>query len=167
MKKSNESPGPKRNAGSHLGKVRDGARSVATRPAGGASKTPLDVAQPARIVGIGLSAGGLEAFWRLLASLPVDTGMAFVLVQNLEPNHDSILAELLAKATAMPVHEVREGMSAEPNHVYVVPANADLSLMDGLLHIVGRKAVGQGARAALSDPNREGLLQANPADYFP
>ena len=87
-------------------------------------------AAPASIVGIGASAGGLEAFRQFLASLPVDTGMAFVLVQHLEPTHDSILAELLAKATAMPVQEAREGMRAEPNHVYLIPANGDLSLMD-------------------------------------
>ena len=66
--------------------------------------------------------------------------MAFVLVQHLEPKHESILADLLAKATEMPVLAVREGMRAKPDHVYVIPANADLSLMDGLLHIVGRQA---------------------------
>jgi two-component system, chemotaxis family, CheB/CheR fusion protein len=92
------------------------------------------------IVGIGASAGGLEAFTQLLHALPTNTGMAFVLVQHLEPKHQSILADLLAKATEMPVREVREGMRAEPNHVYVIPANADLSLMDGLLHIAGRQA---------------------------
>ena len=86
------------------------------------------------------SAGGLEAFTQLLRALPPDTGMAFVLVQHLEPSHESMLTKLLARATAMPVHEVREGMRIEPNHVYVIPANADLSLMDGLLHVVGRRA---------------------------
>ncbi len=98
------------------------------------------VAQPPPIAGIGASAGGLEAFTQLLRALPADTGMAFVLVQHLEPKHESMLTKLLARATRMPVHEVREGMRAEPNHVYVIPANADLSLMDGLLHIVGRRA---------------------------
>jgi two-component system CheB/CheR fusion protein len=92
------------------------------------------------IVGIGASAGGLEAFTQLLHALPANTGMAYVLVQHLEPRHESMLTKLLAPATAMPVHEVREGMRIEPNHVYVIPANADLSLMDGLLHIVGRRA---------------------------
>ncbi|HLI63366.1 MAG TPA: chemotaxis protein CheB [Terriglobales bacterium] len=92
------------------------------------------------IVGIGASAGGLEAFTQLLQALPADTGMAFVLVQHLEPKHESILTKLLAKATRMPVQEVREGMSVEANHVYVIPANADLSLMDGLLHVARRRA---------------------------
>jgi len=98
------------------------------------------VAKSPPIAGIGASAGGLEAFTQLLRALPADTGMAFVLVQHLEPKHESMLTKLLARATGMPVHEVREGMRAEPNHVYVIPANADLSLMDGLLHIVGRRA---------------------------
>jgi two-component system CheB/CheR fusion protein len=92
------------------------------------------------VVGIGASAGGLEAFKQLLGALPMDTGMAFVLVQHLEPTHKSVLTPLLARATKMPVQEVREGMHVEPNHVYVIPANADMSLLDGLLHIVGRKA---------------------------
>jgi PAS domain S-box-containing protein len=92
------------------------------------------------IVGIGASAGGLEAFTQLLHALPANTGMAYVLVQHLEPRHESMLTKLLTHATAMPVHEVREGMRIEPNHVYVIPANADLSLMDGLLHVVGRRA---------------------------
>ena len=92
------------------------------------------------VVGIGASAGGLEAFTQLLGALPTDTGMAFVLVQHLEPTHKSVLTPLLARATKMAVQEVREGMHVEPNHVYVIPTNADLSLLDGLLHITGRKA---------------------------
>ena len=92
------------------------------------------------IVGIGASAGGLEAFTQLLGALPTNTGMAFVLVQHLEPTHKSVLTPLLARATRMQVQEVREGMHVEPNHVYVIPANSDLSLLDGLLHIVGRRA---------------------------
>jgi two-component system CheB/CheR fusion protein len=92
------------------------------------------------IVGIGGSAGGLEAFTQFLQALPAKTGMAFVMVQHLEPKHASVLPALLARSTKMPVHEVREGMQVEPDHLYVIPANADMSLLDGLLHIVGRKA---------------------------
>jgi two-component system, chemotaxis family, CheB/CheR fusion protein len=92
------------------------------------------------IVGIGASAGGLEAFTQLLRALPTNTGMAFVLVQHLEPKHESMLTKLLARATAMPVREISERMRVEPNSVYVIPANADLSLIDGLLHVVGRMA---------------------------
>ena len=67
------------------------------------------------IVGIGASAGGLEAFRELLGALSIDTGMAFVLVQHLEPKHESVLTTLLARATKMPVHEIQEGMNIEPN----------------------------------------------------
>jgi two-component system, chemotaxis family, CheB/CheR fusion protein len=91
------------------------------------------------IVGIGASAGGLEAFTQLLTALPLDTGMAFVLVQHLEAKHESLLARLLSKATQMPVTEVRQGTRVEPNHVYVIPANADLILGDGALRIMRRK----------------------------
>ncbi len=67
-------------------------------------------------VGIGASAGGLEAFRRLLEHLPTDTGLAFVLVQRLDSAHESILAELLSKSTRMPVSEVAEGLAVEPDH---------------------------------------------------
>ncbi|MBV8135768.1 MAG: PAS domain S-box protein, partial [Deltaproteobacteria bacterium] len=87
------------------------------------------------------SAGGLEAFRQLLGTLPVNTGMAFVLVQHLEPSHKSLLTGLLEKATAMPVREVRQGMRVEPNHVYVIPANADLSVRKAVLHVARRKAL--------------------------
>lgn len=92
------------------------------------------------IVGIGASAGGLEAFSELLTALPLDTGMAFVLIQHLEAEHESMLTELLSKVTEMPVTEVRHGTRVEPNHVYVIRANTDLSLAGGVLRTSGRKA---------------------------
>jgi two-component system CheB/CheR fusion protein len=91
--------------------------------------------RPNSIVGVGASAGGLEAFEQLLQALPHDTGMAFVLVQHLAPKHESILSELLSKSTRMPVIEVSEGMAVEPNHVYVIPPNAHMSIMEGVLHL--------------------------------
>src|SRR5881296_286782 len=84
----------------------------------GKRATASQTATPVSIVGIGASAGGLEAFQELLQALPNDTGMAFVLVQHLAPKHESILSELLSKSTRMPVIEVREGVAVEPNHVY-------------------------------------------------
>jgi two-component system CheB/CheR fusion protein len=90
------------------------------------------------IVGVGASAGGLEAFTQLLTHLPADTGMAFVLVQHLDPDHPSQLASLLAKATAMPVREVKDGMDIAPNHVYVIPPNANLNLSRGRLKLTPR-----------------------------
>ncbi len=106
--------------------------------------SPKDSVRPSKsptpVAGIGASAGGLEAFTQILNALPLDTGLAFVLVQHLEPKHESVLTTLLARATKMPVQEVREGMHVKPDHVYVIPANADMTLLDGLLHLVTRKA---------------------------
>jgi two-component system CheB/CheR fusion protein len=90
------------------------------------------------IVGIGASAGGLEAFTKLLDHLPSDTGMAFVLVQHLAPTKDSMLAELLSKATSMPVCEVQDGMTVEPDHVYVIPPNTALAVFHGKLRLLPR-----------------------------
>ena len=91
--------------------------------------------RPLSVVGIGASAGGLEAFEQLLRALPADLGLAYVLVQHLAPKHESMLSELLAKATAMPVVEVKEGMKVQADHVYVIPPNADMSISDGSLHL--------------------------------
>ena len=85
------------------------------------------------IVGIGASAGGLEAFSALLKHLPLDTGMGFVLVQHLDPVHDSALTQLLGRATSLPVHEVTNNLRVEPNHVYVIPPNRSLSITAGVL----------------------------------
>jgi two-component system CheB/CheR fusion protein len=79
------------------------------------------------VVGIGASAGGLEACTALLKALPVNPGMAFVLVQHLDPHHESILHKLLSKATEMPVIQVEDGMVLEPDHVYVIPPKHDIA----------------------------------------
>ncbi len=93
------------------------------------------------VVGIGASAGGLEAFTQLLRHLPTDTGMAFVLIQHLAPNHKSLLTELLAKTTSMPVNEVKDGTIVEPNQVYVIPPNTKMTLVDGTLRLLPREKV--------------------------
>src|SRR5262245_50252112 len=100
-----------------------------------AAPSTAPAARPNSIAGVGASAGGLEAFEQLLQALPHDTGMAFVLVQHLAPKHESILSELLSKSTRMRVIEVTEGMTVQPNQVYVIPPNADMSIMDGVLHL--------------------------------
>ena len=92
------------------------------------------------IVGIGASAGGLEAFRQLLQNLPADTGAAFVLVQHLSPTHESILPDLLARSTAMPVGEARDVEKIEPDHVYVIPSHMDLAITDGHLKLLPRAA---------------------------
>lgn len=90
------------------------------------------------VVGIGASAGGLEAITALLKHLPADTGMAFVVVQHLAPTHESMLAELLARETMMPVKEIQDGMVVEPNHLYVIPPNANLGILHGSLNLMPR-----------------------------
>jgi len=92
------------------------------------------------IVGIGASAGGLEAFTQLLSALSPTTGMAFVLIQHLDPSHESQLAALLARATTMPVKQIVEAVVIEPNSVYVVPPNTTVSIAVGSLHLAPRQA---------------------------
>jgi two-component system, chemotaxis family, CheB/CheR fusion protein len=91
------------------------------------------------IVGVGASAGGLEAFTQLLKHLPTDTGMAFVLIQHLDPTHASLLTELLAKATTMPVTEVLDGMVVLPDRVYIIPPNCELVLVGNKLQLSARQ----------------------------
>lgn len=90
------------------------------------------------VVGIGASAGGLEAFMVLLKHLPVDTGMAFVLIQHLDPLHESILAHLLTKATALPVLEAAHNLRLLPDHVYVIPPNTQLTVKHRTLKLTPR-----------------------------
>jgi two-component system CheB/CheR fusion protein len=90
------------------------------------------------VAGIGASAGGLEAFTQLLRSLPPRPGAAFVLVQHLDPTHDSILPSLLAKATAMPVREAKDGTRLEVDQVHVIPPAMDIAISDGHLRLVPR-----------------------------
>ncbi|HXB58801.1 MAG TPA: chemotaxis protein CheB [Candidatus Acidoferrales bacterium] len=80
------------------------------------------------IVGIGASAGGLEAMTQLLKQLPADTGMAFVLVQHLDPTHESAMSSLLARATEMTVTEARDNVRLEPNQLYVLPPNKSMGI---------------------------------------
>ncbi len=87
------------------------------------------------VVGIGASAGGLEALTEFLRAMRPDSGMAFVVVCHLGPEHKSALVEILARVTAMPVREVEEGMAVEPNHVYVLPPGRNLVLTGGALHL--------------------------------
>ncbi len=90
------------------------------------------------VVGVGASAGGLEAFEQLLRHLPPDPGMAVIFVQHLSPEHASNLTEILPRSTRMPVHEAADQMRIEPNHVYVIPPNRDLAVMHGVLHLMTR-----------------------------
>jgi two-component system, chemotaxis family, CheB/CheR fusion protein len=103
------------------------------------------------VVGIGASAGGLEAFKRLFSALPSEPGMAFVLIQHLDPTHQSLTSELLGRQTAMPVIEATDDLQIEPNHVYVIPPNKYLAI--------------SGDKLRLSEPTERRGLRL-PVDFF-
>ncbi|MEJ2659459.1 MAG: chemotaxis protein CheB [Desulfobacteraceae bacterium] len=92
------------------------------------------------IVGIGASAGGLEALELFLKHVPQGSGMAFVIVQHLDPTHKGILVELLQRTTPMPVVQARDRHKVEPDHVYVIPPNKDMSILHGVLHLLAPAA---------------------------
>lgn len=92
------------------------------------------------IVGIGASAGGLEALEQFLSHVPPASGLAHVVVQHLDPNHKGIMVELLQRATTLPVRQVTDRLTVEPNHVYVIPPNRDLSILHGVLHLLEPEA---------------------------
>ena len=94
----------------------------------------LQVAFP--VVGIGASAGGLEALELFLAKVPKGSGMAFVIVQHLDPTHKGIMAELLQRTTAMQVVQVKDRTRVQPDCVYVIPPNKDMSILHGVLHLL-------------------------------
>jgi len=101
----------------------------------------LDTKAPFPIVGIGALAGGLEAFEQFFTHTPPDTGMAFVLIQHLDPKHKSILTELVRRYTKMSVYEVKDGMRVEPNTVYVIPPNRNMALLHGILHLLEQSEI--------------------------
>ena len=101
------------------------ARSASYEPSTGGPAFP--------VVGIGASAGGLEAFIQLFEHLPATTGMAYVVIQHLDPSHPSLLPGLLARVTRMSVREGQDGLTIEPDHVYVMPSNVDMTIEQGTL----------------------------------
>ncbi len=130
-----------------------------------------------RVVGIGASAGGLKAFTDFVSHMPPDSGLAFVLVQHLDPQHPSLLPELLATHTSMPVQSVIDQTPVAPNHVYLIPPNTALTIAQGVLllepptaahghrlpidHFFRSLAADQGARAVgivLSGTGSDGTL---------
>ncbi|MBU0545201.1 MAG: PAS domain-containing protein [Proteobacteria bacterium] len=95
-----------------------------------------DADQHFPIAGIGASAGGLEALEAFLGNVPAKSGMAFVIVQHLDPTHKGIMVELLQRSTSMTVAQVKDRMKVEPDYVYVIPPNKDLSILHGKLHLL-------------------------------
>jgi len=88
------------------------------------------------IVGIGASAGGLEALELFLKHVPAGSGLSFVIVQHLDPTHKGIMVELLQRVTPMPVIQARDRLKVAPDRVYVIPPNKDLSILHGVLHLL-------------------------------
>src|SRR5262245_17766057 len=103
-----------------------------------ASPPPPSTRTPTRVVGIGASAGGVEAFSRLLRPLPKDTGFAYLFILHLSPAHPSQLAELLARSAPFPVAEAREGDKMLPDHGYVLPPDKFMRIVDGRLKLEPR-----------------------------
>jgi two-component system CheB/CheR fusion protein len=103
----------------------------------GAATPPVASAATAgfSIVGIGASAGGLEAFETFFRACPVDTGMAFVLVPHLDPAHESLLTDILQRTTAMPVAQAFDQDPVAPNHVYIIPPNREMAILNGVLQL--------------------------------
>jgi two-component system CheB/CheR fusion protein len=97
------------------------------------------------VVGIGASAGGLDACSRLVDALPADSGMAFILVQHLDPTHESMMVGLLSEHTKMTVLQVTDGMPLMPDHLYVIPPGTYLSVAGGNL-VLSQPAARHGAR---------------------
>ena len=89
-----------------------------------------------RVVGIGASAGGLEALEQFLNAVPPDSGMAFVIIQHLDPTHKGMMPELLQRATEMKVTEVQDRTAVQPDCVYIIPPNKDMSILHGVLHLL-------------------------------
>jgi two-component system, chemotaxis family, CheB/CheR fusion protein len=120
-----------------------------------ASPTPqparTDATRPTFVVGVGASAGGLEALEAFFEQVPLDTGMAFVVVQHLSPDFKSLMDEILSRRTRLPVHLVNDGEQVEPDRVYLIPAKKEMIISQG--------------RLLLSDRGREQELSL-PIDVF-
>src|SRR6185369_15976118 len=111
------------------GKARKTTSNVLEETASGQERLPFP------IVGIGASAGGLEALEQFLRQVPLGCGMAFVIIQHLDPTHKGIMPELLQRTTNMEVFQVNDRMEVQPDCVYVIPPNTDMSILHGVLHL--------------------------------
>jgi chemotaxis methyl-accepting protein methylase/signal transduction histidine kinase len=120
------------------GKSRSARATSPKRPSGSSRQRPArgaDVRARFPIVGIGASAGGLEAFKKFFGAMPADSGMAFVLIQHLDPTRESLTADLVGTYTTMGVVQAEDGVRVEPNRVYVIPPNAYLSIRERKLRL--------------------------------
>lgn len=139
------------------------AAATAATTAAAEPRTPTSAAL-CPVVGIGASAGGLEALEQFLGSVPASSGLAYVVVQHLDPTYKGMIVELLQRATAIPVTQVADGTKVEPDHVYVIPPNRDLSILHGALYLL-EPAAPRGLRLpidfffrALADDQQAGAI---------
>ena len=123
-----------------LGKKVGGQPKSRTKAASRSERIEYNQDKPGSflVVGVGASAGGLEAFIQLLGALPPKPGMAFILVQHLDPQHQSMLADILSKTSKMPIHEARNGVVVKPDCIYVIPPNTSMAIRDGKLALTPR-----------------------------
>ena len=98
----------------------------------------MPVSDQLRMVGIGASAGGLEAIYEFFENLTEDTGFTFVIIQHLSPDYKSLMPELLSRHTTMSVKEAKEGDKVTPNHVYLIPGAKNIQIKDGKLELTKR-----------------------------
>src|SRR5437868_4218330 len=99
---------------------------------------------PSHIIAIGASAGGLEALGEFFRHMKQDTESSFVIIQHLDPTHESLLSDILSKITSMPVLEAKQGALVEARHVYVIPPNVDMTISSWMLNLAPRtKKAGQ------------------------
>src|ERR1700761_116654 len=105
----------------------------------GASGQAMEASRRLPVVGIGASAGGLEAASIFFKEVPADLGMAYVVVLHLDPARESKLTEILARTTLLPVVQVQDGMRVEPDHVYVIPPNCEMTIERWVLHLRDRE----------------------------
>jgi len=118
------------------GKVKEAETEIAAPP--NANAVARQGQKPFPIVGIGASAGGLEAFTVFLKQVPPNLGMAYILVPHLDPSRESAFTQILSRATKLPVVQIENGMRVQPDHVYVIPPNCDLTISQLVLHINDR-----------------------------
>jgi two-component system CheB/CheR fusion protein len=92
------------------------------------------------VVGVGASAGGLDALEKFFSSAPTDNGFAFIVIQHLSPDYKSLMADLLSKRTDMPVHVAEDGVQVEPNNVYLIPPRQSLTIFHQRLYLTERES---------------------------
>ncbi|MDP3897248.1 MAG: chemotaxis protein CheB, partial [Mesorhizobium sp.] len=144
------------------GKTPKDSIAASPQPRRRGSRTPdPDGAPGFAVVGVGASAGGLDAARKLVGALPADPGMAFILVQHLDPSHESMMVDLLASHTKLTVVQATDGALIEPDHIYIIPPGTYLSVGNGALHL-SQPLARHGARLPFDH-----LLHSLAAEYGP